>query len=34
MKVETPKKSQITLEASIVTVCVDRSKNTFKASKK
>ena len=29
MKVETPKKSQITLEASIVTVCVDLSKNTF-----
>jgi transposase len=25
----TPKKKQITLEASIVTVCVDLSKNTF-----
>ncbi len=29
MKVETPKKKQITLEVSIVTVCVDLSKNTF-----
>ena len=29
MKVETPKKRTITLEASIVTVCVDLSKNTF-----
>ena len=34
MKVGTPKKSQITLEASIVTVCVDLSKNTFHTSKK
>ncbi len=29
MKVETPKKTKITPESTLVTVCVDLSKNTF-----